>query len=449
MSIRPFSFDGRVSPIVYALTAPLLILSQHLAVALCYHWNRAELAMDSGFWLLPLRRLANMPGLTSTTAAAVFILGFLVAWGMAVLSFRRASWSNSGHRLSLFAIFPAIQMAVVLVIALLPRREAANEVAEADRLDLGDVLQGVIAGVAIIVAAVLVSALTLGAYGWGLFVTTPLVVGMTTGYIANRRILRSNASTVNYVMLAGALGGMALLMLALEGLMCIILIAPLGLLASILGGWVGRAIARVGHHRGAALMSVAVLPLVFTLEAAMPPVVPIDTSETIEIAAPPEAVWNTITGDQTIGLSPGWPGVAGLAYPLRGKLIGEGVGTRRIGYFSTGLADERVTAWEPGRLLAFTVLSQPPAMEEMSPYRKVHAPHLYGYVVTGDTRYVLMPLPNGGTRLTLEATTILHIDPIAYWEPIARWAFRTNVRRVLASTKRQAENAPSVLSTQL
>ncbi len=439
MNIRPFSLAGRVPPLVYALAAPLLLLSQHLAVALCYHWNRAKLEADYGFWLLPLRRLANMPGLTSPTAATVFAIGFFVAWGLGVLSFRRASWSNRGHRLSLFAIFPAIQIPVVLIMAVLPRREAPSEGPDAERIDLADVLQGVIAGVAIIVAAVLISALTLGAYGWGLFVSTPFVVGMTTGYIANRRVLRSNASTVGYVALAGALGGMAMLMLALEGLMCILLIAPLGLLASIAGGWAGRAIARAGHRRGAPLLSVAVLPLLFALEATMPPAVPIDTAETIEIVAPPAAVWRVITSDKPIGLSPGMPGLAGLAYPLRGKLLGEGVGARRLGYFSTGTAEERVTAWQPGRLLAFTVLSQPPAMEEMSPYRVVHAPHLYGYVVTGDTRYVLTPLANGNTRLTLAATTILHIDPIPYWEPIARWAFRQNVQRVLASTKLQAE----------
>jgi uncharacterized protein YndB with AHSA1/START domain len=441
MDFRPFRLSGRVSPAVYAVAAPLVLLSQHLAVALCYRLRGAPLEADYGFWLLPLRRLANMPGLTSPMAATVFAIGFLVAWCLAVLSFRRASWSNRGHWLSLFAIFPAIQIAVVAALACTPRRGEPQGPPEVDRIDLADVLQGVIAGVAIIVAAVLISALTLGAYGWGLFVTTPLVVGMTTGYIANRRVLRSNASTAGYVAQAGALGGMALLMLALEGLMCILLIAPLGLAASVLGGWVGRTIARVGHHRGTPLMSVAVLPMLFALEAAMPPAVPIDTREAIDIAAPPAAVWRVITGDRTIDLSPGLPGLAGLAYPLRGRLLGEGVGARRLGIFSTGTAEERVTEWQPGRLLAFTVLSQPPAMEEMSPYREVHAPHLYGYVVSGDTRYRLTPLAGGSTRLTLEATTVLHIDPIAYWEPIARWAFRTNLRRVLANAKQQAEQS--------
>jgi hypothetical protein len=84
MSIQPFSLAGRISPRVYALVAPLLLLTQHLAVALCYRLNGARLDADYSFWLLPLRRVANLPGLTSTTAAAVFVLGFLVAWGLAV-----------------------------------------------------------------------------------------------------------------------------------------------------------------------------------------------------------------------------------------------------------------------------------------------------------------------------------------------------------------------------
>ncbi len=439
MSIRPFNLTGRVTPWVYSLAAPTVLLSQNLAVAVCY-WSAGEhLEPDLAFWLLPLRRLADMPGVTSAMAATVFALGFAIAWALAVFSFRRASWSNQGHWLSLFAIFPAIQLPATLALAILPQRTATGDAPKVHEIEIADVLQGVIAGVGIIVAAVLVSALTLGSYGWGLFVSTPFVVGVTTGYIANRRVLRSGSQTASYVALAGGLGAMALLMLALEGLVCILLIAPLGLACAVLGGAIGRAMAKFGHHPGAPMLSVAALPLMFALEAAMPPAVAIETTESIEIAAAPAAVWRVVTSDRPIGLDPGMPGLAGLAYPLRGRLLGEGVGARRLGYFSTGTAVERVTDWQPERLLAFTVIKQPRAMEEMSPYRRVHAPHLYGYVVTGDTRYRLTPLANGGTRLSLEATTELRIDPIAYFEPIARWAFRTNVRRVVESAKLQAE----------
>ena len=69
---------------------------------------------------------------------------------------------------------------------------------------------------------------------------------------------------------------------------------------------------------------------------------------------------------------------AGLAYPIRSELRGEGVGVERIGIFSTGASRERVTQWVPGRTLRFSVITQPPAMEEMSPYRRVHAPHVAG-----------------------------------------------------------------------
>lgn len=433
------SFEGRVSPLAYVLTGPILLLSQNLMVAFCYRWRGAPLDADAWFWLLPLRRLAEMPGLGATQAATVFAIGFVIAWALAALSFRRANWSGRGHRLSLFAIFPVIQIVAITLLCAMPRRHAEPAGQRGDKVDRAQVLQGVLAGVAIIVVAVLISALTLGVYGWGLFVATPFVVGMTTGYIVNRRVPQTAARTTAHVLAAGALGGLALLMFALEGFMCIILVAPLGLAAAALGGAFGRAIALFGHDGNRPLMSVAVLPALFALEASMPPAMPINTIESIEIAASPDAVWQAITSEAPIGLSPGLPGLAGLAYPVRSSLKGEGVGATRLGVFSTGTAVERVTEWKLGRVLAFTVLSQPPAMEEMSPYRHLNTPHLTGYVVTGETRYMLTPLRNGGTRLTLQAQTVLRIDPTAYWEPIARIAFHLNVQRVLKSAKLDAE----------
>lgn len=433
------SFEGCVSPLVYALAAPVLLLSQNLMVALCYRWRGVALQGDAWFWLLPLRRLAQMPGVTATQAATVFALAFVVAWALAALSFRRANWSGRGQRFSLFAIFPVLQIIVVILLSAMPRLNGEPDEQRGDEVDLAEVVKGVLAGVAIIVAAVLISALTLGAYGWGLFVATPFVVGTTTGYSVNRRTPQTGTRTTAHVLTAGALGGLALLMFALEGFMCIVLVAPLGLAAAALGGAFGRAIALFGHDGNKPLMSIAVLPALFALEASMPPATPIDTIESIDIAAAPDAVWQAITSEAPIGLSPGLPGLAGLAYPVRSSLKGEGVGATRLGIFSTGTAVERVTEWKSGRVLAFTVLSQPSAMEEMSPYRHLNTPHLRGYVVTGDTRYLLSPLRNGGTKLTLQAQTVLRIDPIAYWEPIARIAFHLNIRRVLKSAKIEAE----------
>lgn len=171
----------------------------------------------------------------------------------------------------------------------------------------------------------------------------------------------------------------------------------------------------------------------------MPSSVPINMEQTIDISAPQSAVWQAVVSADPIGARPALVADAGFSYPIRGRLLGAGVGAVRLGEFSTGVARERVTSWVPGRKLAFVVESQPPMMEEMSPYRRVHAPHLSGYFETSATAFDLEPLPGGRTRLTVRATHTLRIDPALYWEPMARWAISQNVRRVLRSIKGRAE----------
>src|SRR5258708_11371856 len=105
-----------------------------------------------------------------------------------------------------------------------------------------------------------------------------------------------------------------------------------------------------------------------------------------------------------IGPAPALPFQLGVAYPMSAQIIGEGVGAKRLGVFSTGVAVERVTEWEPGRKLSFVVLSDPPAMRELSPYNHVNAPHVTGYVHTVNTTFVLLPLPDGRTPVVLRST---------------------------------------------
>src|SRR5262249_15258369 len=121
-------------------------------------------------------------------------------------------------------------------------------------------------------------------------------------------------------------------------------------------------------------------------------------------------------------------------------IFGAGVGAVRRGVFSTGIAYERVTEWAPVRKLSFIVLSDPPTMREMSPYRHVMAPHVNGYFKTLDALFTITPLANGLTRLTLTTHHQLRIEPALYWSPIAEWATHVNKVRVLRHFRDQAEN---------
>jgi hypothetical protein len=448
MILRPFR--GGISPAAYPVLAPPLLLVQHAAVALAFRAGGAPVPLDEGFWLLPLRRLGALSSLTGIHAAFVFAATLLSYAALAALSFRRAARSHMGFGLAAFTVLPGFQAGAVILLAFLPfnlrsPHEAGDpEPAEEEEegrpgADVAHALQGLFAGMAILVLAVLLSALAFGAYGWGLFVMTPFLVGFTTAYLANRRNPLEQMQSNMLVMSAAMLGAVSLLMLALEGLVCILLLAPLALGVAMIGGVIGRGLALDRNARDRPLMVVALLPAVFALEAAVPPSAAMDTRESIDISAPPAAVWRALTSEEPIAVPAGLLARAGLAYPLRGRLLGKAVGAERLGYFSTGAARERITAWEPGRSLAFRVLTQPPAMEEMSPYRRVHAPHVSGYFTTGETRFSLRPLAAGGTRLTVTASHRLKIDPIPYWEPLARWATSANSRRVLLDIKTKAE----------
>lgn len=424
----------------YALVAAALILSQHAMVFLAFRALGMPLGLDMMFWLFPIRQLAMLPDASPLVAVGSFAFCLSVSGALALLSLRRAERLGRGGGLALAAMVPTVQMAAVLILALLWRRRAGAEPERpGDTPPSYQLALGIAAGMALIVLAVAVSGATMGAYGWGLFVATPFLVGLITGFIVNRGVLRSAAETFYAVAAAGLLGTLALLMLALEGLMCVVLIAPLAIGLAAIGGFIGRAAAKRLIDPRQPFYGIALLPLLFLLDAAMPPDLPIATRAAVTIDAPPEAVWSSLTADRPVREKPGLVGLAGLAYPVAGRIVGEGVGAHRHGKFSTGTADERVTVWQPGRALAFRVTRQPPAMEEMSPYRKLQTPHLVGYFDTGETRFDLRPLPGGRTRLTVRAGHVLRIDPVLYWGPIARWAIGQNVARVLRDVRRDAE----------
>jgi hypothetical protein len=158
----------------------------------------------------------------------------------------------------------------------------------------------------------------------------------------------------------------------------------------------------------------------------------------VEIDAPPEMVWRSIVRMETIDGPLALPFRLGVAYPLRGEVIGEGVGASRIGEFSTGTAVERVTEWIPNRKLAFTVLRDVPAMRELSPYEHVHAPHVIGYFDTNYTSFELLPQQNGRTEVIERTSHSLKLEPILYWLPLVRWVVHRNNARVLTHIKHQA-----------
>src|SRR5262249_47194213 len=182
-----------------------------------------------------------------------------------------------------------------------------------------------------------------------------------------------------------------------------------------------------------------VLPLMFAIEAILPPVAHFDTEQTIAVAAPPDLVWRSILSTDPIEGPLALPFRLGVAYPLRGEVVGEGVGAARYGEFSTGTAVERVTEWVPNRKLAFVIVRDIPGMRELSPYEHVHAPHVIGYFRTISTSFELVRRSDGGTDIVERTSHELRLDPVPYWLPMARWIVHQNNARVLQHIRSHTE----------
>ena len=396
------------------------------------------------FWLNPFRVIGFKPSQPDAFLAISITCVFIAYAALAWLTLRRSRHVASPVWPAGLAIVPVVQIFVIAWFALAPDRLRGDETGDeaARRKAAEAAVHGLLAGIGLIVGSVAVSAVILHVYGYTLFLGSPFVIALCVAYLANRGAPVSGARTFQVVTLAFLFGAAALVGFAFEGLICLVMASPLIAGMGLIGAFFGVELSKIGRPgRGVTLSAVAVLPALLAAEALSPPRATFETVETIDIAATAPRVWDAVVHMRAIPKPPAPPFGWGLAYPQRGEISGEGVGAVRMGVFSTGVAYERVTRWEPSARLWFIVLSDPPTMRELSPYPQVNAPHLTGMFHTRDARFGLTPLPDGGTRLSLTTQHDLALAPAVYWEPIARWAVHTNKRRVLAHFKAQAEAA--------
>ena len=211
------------------------------------------------------------------------------------------------------------------------------------------------------------------------------------------------ASVIGWVPTLIAIG--ATLLLAWEGLICVVVWVPVALLCASVGGLAGKAARRLGGPRRTLGLVAAALPLV---------VAPVETRaelplrsrtvhDAIEIAATPEAVWREIREVPAIGPDELGGSLAyriGFPRPVEARLDGEGVGAVRHATFEGGVTFvERVTEWEENRSLGFTIDAS--AVPSATFDRHVAVGGRYFDVLSG--RYQIEPVGPG--RVVLHLTS--------------------------------------------
>jgi len=267
--------------------------------------------------------------------------------------------------------------------------------------------------------AVMVSTSADKTYGWMLFVITPFLMGMVaTLALANQRPITLGDALVVSLLSVLLLGGV-LMALAVEGVICLGMAVPIALIPAIIGGAVGYAISGKKKNHGAvtALLIIGIAPFGGTIESALQPGAELfAVSTSIEIAAPPQRVWQTVLQPAKLAMPADLMFRAGVAYPLASHIEGAGPSATRYCDFSTGKLVEPVLLWNEPTQLRFTVASNPLPMQEWTPYARIHPPHLEGFLVSRQGEFKLEPLANGGTRLVATTWYQHHLWPSRYWQ---------------------------------
>lgn len=395
------------------------------------------------------QRMAEVDRFPSLLLVFLFLWTLPFLWVGVSMSARRAVDAGLSPWIGLGFLVPLLNYVTIAVLALLPGREPRKPSAPRGPRTppaASVVLSLILACAFVAVGTVAVLTGGMHYYGQGLFVGVPFLLGTVTSYVYNLARPASVPSTVGMATLVLLVGFLLLIALAIEGLVCLVMAFPVMWLTVTPGALFGRYLAQLSLRPDASTYaSLGIVLLALPAGAWLDRTV-VDPGErevvtTIEVDAPPEVVWEHVVAFSELPAPDHWIFSTGIAYPLRARIEGEGVGAVRHCEFSTGAFVEPITAWEPPARLAFDVVAQPLPMEEWSFYAGVHPPHLDESFRSVRGEFRLVPLAGGRTRLEGSTWYVLDMGPAAYWKLWGDAILHRIHGRVLRHVKGLAEPA--------
>ena len=440
-----FGLSERVDRRTYLLTGAGLMLLKYLVdttVVFSYTgrwWQPFDYV--SPLWSVRAGALRGVPP-SVMLGLALWTLPFL--WIGVSMSMRRAVDADRPAWLAVLFFIPYLKFLLMLTLCVLPTvptsqwRARVPDPVTADRRR--SALLGLGAALAVTIPTILLGVYFKRNYSFGLFLGTPFTAGWVSAQVFNSNHPRRVGETIRLALLALLLAGILLLFFAAEGAFCLLLAFPLAALVAIPGALLGRAVALRGHETAG--LAALLAPLLVLSEPKVPPP-SYEVVSTVEIAAPPDQVWQRVVSFPEIPPPTEWLFRIGVAYPSRARIVGTGVGATRYCDFTTGSFVEPITAWDPGHRLAFDIVRQAPPMHEWSPYRDVNPPHLDGYFRATHGEFELTALPGGRTRLVGRTRYEVEMSPQGYWAVAAGQIVSAIHLRVLHHIQRIVETGSS------
>ena len=181
---------------------------------------------------------------------------------------------------------------------------------------------------------------------------------------------------------------------------------PVFALMAVIGGVLAMALTRRMTHSSAASRNVmmSVIALLPVFSAPLESLAPLHTSietviSTVDIAAPPQTVWDNVVRVREIQPDERrWTlaYAAGIPSPVKATLDHDGLGGLRQGEFDNGLTfHEVINVWEPARRVRFSITPYAPSV--YAPFDNIGKP----YLDLVDAEYRITDRGTAGVRLEL------------------------------------------------
>lgn len=414
-----FTFEERVDRRTYLVHGLALMAAKYLFDAMFIWLALGRLWTPVDYLRTGVATADRLPGVSTAFLVALGIWTLPFLWIGITMTVRRAIDAGLSAWTALFFFVPWVNYLFMLALCAIPTRARTPARIEPPRsyeARLPSAMLSIAAGMAIGIAMIGISVYALSGYGAALFLGTPFVMGAVTAFLFNRRYPASSAETLEVILLMLAFSGGLVMLVAMEGALCLAMAAPLAIGLAVMGSWFGRWMAgRPPEPARHAMLGMLALPLSAALGGGPPTGGLHEVLSVVEIDAPAAVVWKHVVEFPPLAPPTELVFRAGIAYPLEARIEGTGVGAVRHCVFSTGAFVEPITRWEPGRLLAFDVAEQPAPLSEWSPYADIAPPHLDGWFQARRGEFRLIPLAGGRTRLEGRTWYELKLAPAAYW----------------------------------
>jgi hypothetical protein len=221
-----------------------------------------------------------------------------------------------------------------------------------------------------------------------------------------------------------------------EGVICLVMLAPIWLGS----GWAGAFAMRSQRQRkgGAVESSFLIIPLVAAILEAQTPI-PHETvtlTRSVLVRATPDEIWTYAVSSRDIGAHEGrWTithNIIGMPRPKESVIVGTSVGAVRTAFWGEHVNfEERIVTWEPGRKLGWRFNFKNSSVQD---YTDKHVSPDGEFLKIDSGDYILRPVSADMTELTLTTRYIAktHVNPYAkLWGELMMGDIQDNVLTII------------------